>query len=163
MTTHAAAAGVGMVAIVILTIASVSSPSLASRLQRSVVDIGIEHQKPLTLSMEVGVQHTGANVEFFSESDETILISVPSNWVRREVKNAPIDTVSAEPPSLGFTRWTLPPRAGISFRLSEAPESLILHNPTEVQMMLNLARVDLPTNTVNKDVILIQGNTQRLW
>jgi hypothetical protein len=91
------------------------------------------------------------------------LLSVPSTWVRREVKNAPIHTVTSEAPSLGFTRWKLPARAGISFRIPDAPDSMILHNPSEVQMKLDLVQVDLLTEEVERDILLIQEDTVKLW
>ncbi len=161
--THRAAAGIGLFALVVLATATGSGASLLGNLRGNVVDIGIEHDKPLSLSMEIGVLDDMASVEFFSESGETILISVPSTWVRREVKNAPIHTVTSEAPSLGFTRWKLPPRAGISFRVPNAPDSVVLHNPTGVQMKLDLVQVNVETEEVERDILLIQGDTVKLW
>jgi hypothetical protein len=159
---HGPAAGVGLIALVLLSMSS-TGPALLNSLRGNVVDIGIEHDKPLSLSLEVGILNDKASVEFFSESAETILISVPSTWVRREVKNAPIHTVTSESPSLGFTRWKLPARAGISFRVPDAPDSIVLHNPSGVQMKLDLVQVDLETEEVKRDILLIQGDTVKLW
>jgi hypothetical protein len=150
-------------AIVVLSMSSASPASLMQNFRGHVVDIGIEHDRPLSISLEVGILNDMAVAEFFSESGETILISVPSTWVRREVKNAPIHMVTSEPPSLGFTRWSLPPRAGISFKTAQAPDSLILHNPSGVQMKLDLVQVDLETEEVDRDILLIQGDTVKLW
>lgn len=161
--THGKAAGIGLIAVLVLSMASIAPPVLKGSLSRTVVDIGVEHEKPLALSFEMGVLGNIAVAEFYSQSEETILISVPSTWVRREVKNAPIHLVTSEPPSLGFTRWSLPPRAGISFRITDTPDSVILHNPSGVQMKLDLAYVDLQTDTVEKDVLLIQTDTVKLW
>lgn len=160
---HGKAAGIGLIAVLVLGMSSIAPPVLKGQLSRTVVDIGVEHSKPLSLSLEVAVLHDNAVAEFYSESEETILISVPSTWVRREVKHAQLSEVTSEAPALGFTRWTLPPRAGISFRVPQTPDSLILHNPTGVQMMLSLTQIDLPTETVNEDVVLVQGNTVKLW
>ena len=160
---HGTAAGIGLSALIVLGMSSVGPASLTGNVIGDVADIGIEHNEPLSLFLEIGVLDDMAAIEFFSESSETILISVPSAWVRREVKNAPIHTVTSEPPSLGFTRWTLPPRAGISFKTADAPDSIVLHNPSKVQMKLQFAHVDLATETVEKDVLLIQGDTVRLW
>ncbi len=147
----------------VLSMSSVAPPSVASLLGKSIVDIGVEHETPLSLRMEVGISNGSGVVEFFTETDETILISVPSTWVRREVWNAPIDTVTAEIPSLGFTRWTMPPRAGISFNVLDAPDSVILHNPTGVQMRLEITYVDVNKEEVENEVVLIQGDTVKLW
>ena len=161
--TNRAAASVGLLAVVVLAASSSSAPALLGNLRGTVVDIGIDHDKPLSLSLEVSILEEMASVEFFSESGETILISVPSTWVRREVKNAPIHTVTSETPSLGFTRWKLPPRAGISFRVPEAPDSIVLHNPSRVQMKLDLVKVNLSTEEVERDILLIQEDTVKLW
>lgn len=160
---NATAASVGLMTLAVLAISTASAPALLGSLRGEVVDIGIEHNTPLSLSLEVGILDDKASVEFFSESGETILISVPSTWVRREVKNAPIHTVTAEAPSLGFTRWKLPPRAGISFRVPNALGSIVLHNPSEVQMKLNLVKVNVRTEEVERDILLIQGDTVKLW
>ena len=161
---HGMPAGIGLAVLVLVALTSVSTPTLLGSLtDRTVVDIGIEHETPLSLAMEVGVIGQEAAIEFYSESGETILISVPSTWVRREVRNAPIHTVTAELPALGYTRWTLPPRAGIAFRAPEAPDSVVLHNPTEVQMKLALVRVDVAREEVERDILLIQGDTMKLW
>lgn len=160
---HTAPAGLGLIALMILSMTAISPPSFASLLRSTSIDIGVEHTQPLSLSMQVGISDTAGYIEFFSESSETILISVPSTWVRREVKNAELHDVSAEAPSLGFTRWSLPARSGISFQVRESPDSLLLHNPTGVQMKLNLAFVDVTNDTVQKEVVLIQGDTVKLW
>ena len=160
---NSSAASVGLLTVAVLAVSTASAPTLLGSLRGEVVDIGIEHDKPLSLSLEVGILDEKASVEFFSESAETILISVPSTWVRREVKNAPIHTVTSEAPSLGFTRWKLPPRAGISFRVPHAPDSIVLHNPSEVQMKLDLVKVNLRTEEVERDILLIQGDTVKLW
>ena len=163
LTKHTAPAGLGFIALLILAMTSVSPPSFASVLHKNVVDIGVEHDKPLSLGMQVGLSDTAGYVEFYSETAETILLSVPSTWVRREVKNAQIHEVTSELPSLGYTRWTLPARAGISFSVPESPDSAILHNPTGVQMKLDIAFVDLLNDTVQKDVVLIQDDEVKLW
>lgn len=160
---HSTAAIVGLMSVAIFAVSTASAPALLGSLRGEVVDIGIEHEQPLSLSLEIGVLDNKASVEFFSESAETILISVPSTWVRREVKNAPIHTVTSEAPSLGFTRWKLPARAGISFRVHTAPDSMVLHNPSEVQMKLDLVQVNLRTEEVVRDILLIQGDTVKLW
>lgn len=160
---HIVPAGFGLIALIVLSTYAMSGPSLASVLGKTVVDIGVEHEKPLSLTMEVGVNGKSGMIEFFTETDENILISVPSTWIRREVWNAPIETVTSEPPSLGLSRWTLPPRSGISFTMRDAPDSVILHNPTGVQMKLNLTYIDVVSDTVKREVVLIQEDTKKLW
>ena len=160
---HIVPAGIGLIALIALSLGSVSPPRMSGYLKQTIVDIGVERDKPLSLTMEVGVRDNIGVMDFFSETDETILLSVPSTWVRREVWNASINSVTSEVPSLGFTRWTLPSRAGISFKVPDAPDSLILHNPSNVQMKLNLVYVDLSKEYTERETVLIQGDTVKLW
>lgn len=157
------AASLGLLGVLVLAGLSVTGARLQGELSHGIVDIGVEHTSPLSLRMEFGVRGENAFAEFSSESDETVLLSVPSSWVRHEVRSAPIETVTAEPPSLGLTRWTLPPHAGISFSIPEAPLSVVLHNPSGSPLKLSLAYIDLETGTAQKDVLLIQDDTVKLW
>lgn len=156
------AATIGVIAIVLLGVFSVSKGNTAT-VTSNVVDIGIEHKKPLSLSFEIGVLDSMATAEFIADSDETISISVPSTWKRHEVQNASIEDVTSDPPSLGFTRWHLPAGAGISFRILSAPESILIHNPSEVPLKLDVVRVDLMTEEVVRETVLIQSDTTKLW
>lgn len=159
---HIAPALVGLCALLVASF-NASPAALLERFQGDVVDIGVEHELPLSLLLEVGINGESAVYEFYSQSPETILLSVPSTWIRREVRNAPIHTVTAEAPSLGFTRWNLPARAGISFKVHRNPDSVILHNPSGIQMKLNMSIADVQREEVVKDVKLIQGHTAKLW
>ncbi len=160
---HSLGAAIGLIALFVLSVPSVSPPSLPGFGAKTSADIGIEHALPLSLRMEVGVKANAGYVEFLAETDETIFLSVPSTWVRREVWNVPIYEVTSEAPSLGFTRWHLPPHAGISFHMPDAPASVILHNPSDVQMKLDLTYVDVNSETVKKETVLIQERTVKLW
>ncbi len=55
MRTHGTAAGFGLMAIAVLAVSTASAPALLGNLRATVVDIGIEHDKPLSLLLEVGV------------------------------------------------------------------------------------------------------------
>lgn len=128
-----------------------------------VVDIGIEHTTPLSFDMDVNTIDDWAIVEMTSSSDETIYISLPASWSRREVWNVPLNSVISESPSFGFVRWTVPPNGGVSFDVPEVPSTLLLHNPSSELIKLRLTLIDLPTETVAQDVLLIKDGPVSLW
>lgn len=128
-----------------------------------VVEIGVEHNNPASLSLELSTLGTKGIADISHDGTETIFVSVPSDWKKREVRNAPLQSVSSDPPSLGFTRWTLPPNAAISFAIETAPRSILLHNPSSTPLKVSLAKVNLDTNEVLKDIILVQKASVHLW
>lgn len=130
----------------------------------SVTHIGIEHVHPLTLSF---VLHTSGGkwgiVDFGSITDETIFISLPDTWRRREVRNVALSQVQADPPSFGFVRYTFPPQAVVSFIVPDLPDHLLLHNPSRVPIQLNLTNANTATQEVKHDVILLQESPKEIW
>lgn len=160
---HTIPASLGLIALVALGLASLSMPSLSAMLKPNIIDIAVEHESPLSLSIEVGVRDAAGVIEFVTDTKETIQLSVPVAWKRREVRNVPIESVTSEAPSLGFTRWTLPPHAGISFSMTHAPESLVLHNPSGVQTKIDLTYVDVVTEEVHHEIVLLKDAMKKLW
>ena len=126
--------------------------------------IGIEHVHPLTLSF---VLHTSGGtwgiVDLGSITDETIFISLPDSWRRREVRSVPLSDVQADPPSFGFVRYTFPPQAVVSFVVPNLPNHLLLHSPSSVPIQLNLTNINTLTKEVKHDVILLQESPKEIW
>lgn len=151
------------VSLVLILLSAQGTGSLLDAFGTHAAEIGVEHAQPLSLSLQVGVKDESAVIEFLSSSQEQIFISVPSDWQRREVRNAPIDSVTADPPSLGFTRWKVPSGAGISFNVVNSPSSAIMHNPSGSPLKLDLAFVDLGTGVTEREVVLIHEETVTLW
>lgn len=160
---HGTATTVAVITILVVSTLGISTAHQKASLTETVTDIGIEHQQPLSLSMEIGTLQNVAVVELLSESEEHIAISIPSHWIKSEVKHVPIKQVKADEPSFGFTRYHLPGFAGISFRVPEAPHTIVVHNPSGVPLKIDLTRVSLPDETVKRDVLLIHDSAMRLW
>lgn len=130
----------------------------------SLSHIGVEHVHPLTLSLAL---HTSGGewgiIDIGTVSDETVFVSLPDTWRRREVRNVPLHEVQADPPSFGFVRFTFPPTAIVSFIVPDLPDHLLLHNPSEVPIQLNLTKVNTLTQTMDHKVILMQESPKEIW
>jgi len=126
-------------------------------------EMGVEHTQSLSLMMDISALQGLGLLDLSHEGEETILISLPSLWQRKEVRNVPLSEVTEESTSFGFTRWKFPQGASVTFAIPEYPDSLLLHNPSGVPLKVNITRVDLDRSTVEKDVVLIQESTVSLW
>jgi hypothetical protein len=127
------------------------------------VHFGIEHMLPLTLTIATDEGMHGSVIEMGHNSQETIYLSVPDSWKRHEVKNIPLKDVAKEPPSFGYIRWTFPPGALVSFTTKTYPDSLVLHNPSEIPLKVDIIRTNLQTETVTKDIKIIQNSPAEIW
>jgi len=126
-------------------------------------DIGIEHTAPLSLSIDASELKGRGLIIFTANSEEETVISVPENWKRKEVRGAKIGDITSESASFGFTSWHFPPSASVTFEMPLFPSSVILHNPSSIPIKINLTKVDLNTEEVEKDVMLIQEAPIKLW
>jgi len=139
------------------------SPRMRASLLQGTVDIGVEHSAPLSMRFEYTAREGSAIVRIAHDSNETISVSVPSDWKRGEVSGAPIADIRKDPPMFGFVRWHFPPRTSITFSLQQAPEHIVMHNPSLATLKLTTANVDLLDGTVQRDIFLIQDSTIRIW
>ncbi|MDD5469587.1 MAG: hypothetical protein PHO92_02185 [Candidatus Peribacteraceae bacterium] len=148
-----------------LAVVSVRSLPPTASLQQltGTVDIAFEHQQPLAAHVKMSTLQGQSLIEISHEGEEEVLVSVPSAWRRSEVKNAPLSSVLSEAPALGFTRWVFPPKAAVVFYAKEAPESLLIHNPTRVPLKVRAIRVRMETEEVEQEIVLIKDESVRLW
>jgi hypothetical protein len=93
---------------------------------------------------------------------ETIAVSLPSSWARREVAGVPLSEVLADAPTFGFTRWHIPPGALVSFDITPPP-TILLHSPSGIPAEIRLTRVNLETQEVERGVVLVQEGSVELW
>lgn len=126
------------------------------------VEIGLEHTKPVTLSLAFTTQFNKGVADFSHDALETIAVSVPSAWMRREVKGVPLLAVTSDQSTFGFTRWHIPPGALVSFDITP-PSAILLHNPSGVPAEIRLTRVNLTTQKAERDVVLVKDGTVELW
>lgn len=149
------ASAAGFVLVVLLSLLAVDSARQAGQLVGPSTNIGVEHMQPMSISFDVGTLSGVAVIDVVSSNKETVYLSVPSDWVEREVRNVPIKEVTSEPASFGYNRWKLPAGAGISFRVASDPGRIILHNPSGISVKASIRRADLDAGGVESNVVLI--------
>ena len=128
-----------------------------------IAEMGVEHALPLSLSMEISSLQGVGLLDITHEGEETIFISLPMSWSRKEVRGVSLSSVREETSSFGFTRWRFPEGASVTFGLPKYPDSLLLHNPSEVSLKINVTQVNLNEGTVTHDIILVQESPVALW
>mgnify|MGYP007123667429 CR=1 FL=1 len=144
--------------------ANVIFPLAASVLKPTgVIDLAFEHKQPLSAHVKMSTLNGQALVEISHEGNEAVLVSVPSSWRRSEVRNVLLASVLSEAPALGFTRWHFPTEASITFYVQKAPESLLIHNPTKVSLKVRAIHVDMETENVKQEIVLIKDESVRIW
>ncbi len=163
---HTIAALAAVIAVVVFSQGTIRSglPGLTANVSpQARAEIGVEHVRPLSLSLTVSTNGKSGVVDLGHDGSGTAYLSLPSSWMRREVRGTTLAAVVADPPTFGFTRWAIPAGSTVSFAVPVAPETILLHNPSGVPLQIKLTRVDLVTQEVERDVILIQDATTELW
>jgi len=145
-----------------------SFQSFRASVQQSVfepvrVEIGVEHELPLSLSLSVSELKGSGLMDLHQEGIEEVFISLPSSWQRKEVRNVPLSSITEENTSFGFTRYQIPAGASVTFAILKYPDTLLVHNPSGVTLKVALTMVDLQTNTVETNVVLVQDSPAQLW
>ena len=125
--------------------------------------MGIEHTEPLTLAITQKEQAGRAIIDIESSTDETIFVSVPDQWKMREAHGAPLTDIQAEEPSFGFIRWQFPPKVTVSFLTPLAPDSLILHNPSQIPIKVVVTTLDAANNSGKRSIVLVQNSPAKIW
>ncbi|MFH1444422.1 MAG: hypothetical protein ABIG34_03460 [Candidatus Peregrinibacteria bacterium] len=162
---HVAAAVAAVIAVVVLSQGALrdGAPSFMAQLLPSQrIEIGLEHARPVTLVLSLTTNGTKGVADIRHDSLETIALSLPQSWTKREVGGVPLAAVTADPPTFGFTRWSIPPGAIVSFDVTP-PSTILLHNPSGVPAEIRLTRVDLEQNAVERDILLVQEGSILLW
>jgi hypothetical protein len=126
-------------------------------------EMAIEHTEPGELAIDVSTLHGVGLLEITTSGSGAYSVSLPATWLRGEVRDAPLSSIVSEPPTLGFTRWTIPGEATVAFRLREVPSGMLLHHPSTHALKVTLTRVNLETEVVERNVILVQEGTTTLW
>ena len=125
-------------------------------------DVTIEHTAPVTLTVLASAGKSDGIIEFHTDGEETVTLTVPTSWQRREVRGAALETVTADPLSVTGTRWHLPPRVTLSFRVQQSP-ALIVRNPSGIPVLIEGRKVNVVTGAVEKKNVLVKDSVIRLW
>ncbi len=120
------------------------------------VSIGLEHEGPLSVSALFAKKENVGYLSFTNRSSATIHVSFPSSWRRTEVSGAPIAEFESDIPVFGFTRWNIPPYAGIKMILPEAPSAVLFDSSSKFTAAVELSMVDLDTLNQSDRVLLVQ-------
>ena len=129
------------------------------------VNIGVEHEAPLTIEFRFAIKDNVpvGLVELSHEGRETIFVSLPESWERREVRGRSLTDTPSEDPSFGFKRWHMPEGATLSFRTPAMPRTLDIHNPSGVVLKIRIVKVDLTTGVVDRNVMLVKDAAVEIW
>ena len=125
------------------------------------VTVAIEHDRALTLTVTQSTGKENGIVEFATEGSAA-RISTPVAWERREVRGAPMEEVTSDPPAMGYTRWNVPAGATVSFWVEGSPPLTIRH-ASDSPLLIVSKRVNIATGSVDEHSILLQDGTARLW
>jgi len=136
----------------------------ATLLTRSAADVGVEISAPTTIELDFSLLRGSAVIDIgYEEGQGRISVSVPDVWIRREVRGVPLEAIQDEAPTFGFRRFSMPRDATVSFRADTAPDTITLHNPTDLPLLVRLSHVDLEKDAFFRDVVLVQGASRELW
>jgi hypothetical protein len=119
-------------------------------------DVTVEHRSTFGLSISLGKSALSRFVEIGNQGDSPISVTLPETWQRMEVRNVPLQSVSAGEPSLGYVRWTLPAGANVSYRSADDWSMLVIHNPSKIPFKILLATVNVDTKETDRDIILVK-------
>lgn len=145
--------------LVVLYVISIQNPSLPVV---ESLDIGIEHTKSMTLSIQITKNDALRLIEISNDVLEPIALSTPEDWKRGEVRNVPLKSVIGAEPSFGYTRWTMPAKATVSYKTKHPFEHLNIHNPSGVPVKIRLTIVDLQKNTGDHQVYLVKEGAVKI-
>lgn len=126
------------------------------------LDIAVEHQRSLTLSITQSIGLSPAILEMTQSGPDTPLLSLPDTWKQREVRGGSVSQVPSENAAFGFRRWRLPPGVVVSFQLPSSV-SLTIHNPTKAPLYVKATRINVRTHAVTRDGTLITDKATAIW
>jgi hypothetical protein len=121
--------------------------------------IGIEHNAPLSMSILFARKEGAGYVSITNQSSETIHINLPSSWSRTEVTGTTLKEVTQDIPVFGFSRWTLPGKAGMKLLMPSAPNAVFFDSTSTSTAAIDLKAIDLTTLGVSNKVVLVQKQT----
>ncbi len=120
----------------------------------SQVEMAIEHQSPAALTLTRTTDGTGMT-DIRNDGSEVLYVSIPEEWLRDEVRGAALSAVVSTDASLGFTRWTIPAGATVSFRVPLSWNALKIRNISDEAMRLAITTIDLHAQTTETESYLI--------
>lgn len=112
------------------------------------VDIAVEQRGGEILGLTLTTKSGAGLLELSVKHGSGTFISVPAEWRRTLVRNATLAQIVGEDAAFGFRRWTMTPRAAVTFAIEKAPGTFRILNPTTEPMEVRFTAVDLDAKTV---------------
>jgi hypothetical protein len=142
--------------LVILLFAGALIRQAADRAEGDAADLIVEHTASFGLGVSVSTAGDTRFAEITNGGTETIHVSLPEHWERREVRNVPLFDILSSVTSSGSVRWSLPVRAAVSYRTDIPWSHIVVRNPSKIPFKIDLAIVNLETQETERDVILVK-------
>lgn len=127
------------------------------------VTIAVEHAQPMSLMIEMSTRSGQALIVLRHDGREPAAVTVPSAWIRREVRGAALSSVTSDDEMFGFVRWNIPSDASVEFAALEAPGGIMVHNPSPAPLSASVIHANLDTNEIERNVVLIKDEPTRVW
>lgn len=125
-------------------------------------DVGVQLSEPAAITFRVGIRGSVRLIEITHGGGKPVGISVPEGWTRTEVRGVPLAAVSSDEPSMGYIRWTLPPKAVVSFRSLIPFDGIRVHNPSALPLTARVTAVNLDADTTYTDSRILQASAVTL-
>ncbi len=155
-----AACSAGVIGTVVLRLGADVTGTVVPRIVAT--DLAVEHHSPLTLRLRSTNGRSPGLLQISHDGMETVDVSVPEDWILREVRGAALSQVPSDPPVGGFRRWHVPAGAAATFQTPKAVR-LRIHNPTGATLLVRHERVSLSAGTTEQDSVLIGKDFAEIW
>lgn len=126
------------------------------------VDVEVQHVKSVSVTLALSPQDAPGLADLTEVGSEPVQVSVPQEWNLREVRGGTLAEVHADPPSLGYRRWHLPPNRTVSFTVPHVPASVRAINNSTAPLLFRLTRVDTTNTQKRTDVMIVTHDPQVL-
>lgn len=139
-------------------------PFAASFTQPTLENMAIEHEQPASILLEYTTKSGSALLQIRQEStDETLFIHLPDTWERKEVRGAPVSAIGQGESTFESTKWPLSPGVQLQFWIPQAPQNILLHNPSGIGLKVSIIQFDFASNRLEQNVLLLQNDATTLW
>jgi hypothetical protein len=129
-----------------------------------VTEIGLQHETPAAVDMLVARKGDLGYVDVNNTSAFPLKISLPETWERTSVRGGSIWLVTQEDPEMGFVRWTLPAKMGMTLRTKQVPDSILFHSPSGQTASVRITSVNVATDEKFEHSLLFQNTAEaKIW
>lgn len=129
-----------------------------------VADIGLQHDTPTAVDMLVARKGELGHIDINNTSAFPLHISLPEEWERTSVRGGSIWLVTQQDPEMGFIRWMLPAKMGMTLRTKHVPDSVVFHSPSGQTASVRVTSVDVETDQKFERSLLFQTTAEaRMW